>query len=94
MPNASTYDSRTAKKNKRQIERQEFNERLLATLANDKDDDYDETELAMMSMTKKIKHTLSPEAQEDVIEELQLVVSRHVHLARAPTSTSTAVTVP
>ena len=91
LPNASTYDSRTAKKNRRQIEHQELNEPLLATLSNDKDDDYDETDLAMMSMLKKIKCTLNPQAQEDVIEELQMVVSRHVRLARGPLpQTSTA----
>ena len=73
------------------MEHQEFNERLLATLSNDKDDDYDETDLAMMSMLKKIKHTLNPQAQEYIIEELQMVVSQHVHLARGPLpQTSTA----
>ena len=91
VPNASMYDSRTAKKNRRQIEHQEFNEQLLATLSNDKKGDYDETDLAMLSMLKKIKCTLNPQAQEDVIEELQIVVSQHVHLARGPLpQTSTA----
>ena len=91
VPNALTYDSRTAKKNRRQVEHQEFNERLLATLSNNKEDDYDETDLAMISMLKKIKHTLNPQAQEDVIEELQMVVIRHVRLARGSLpQTSTA----
>ena len=44
--------------------------------------EYDETELAMMALVKKIKRNLTPDGQEEVIEELQEVVMRHCRQAK------------
>ena len=49
--------------------------------------EYDETELAMMALVKKIKRNLTPDAQEEVIEELQEVVMRHCRQAKASRTT-------
>ena len=79
-PNAITYCSTRKRSNKRQQEHEDFQQQLLETLKSDgKDEEQDGTDLAMMAMVKKIKHNLSADQQEDLIDELQQVVSRLCH---------------
>ena len=76
-PNAITYCSSRKRSNKRQQDHEDFQQQLLETLKSDgKDEEQDGTDLAMMAMVKKIKHNLSADQQEDLIDELQQVVSR------------------
>ena len=79
--NTSNNGSCTAKRSSRQAERENFRERLLAKLP-DEGPEYDETDLAMLTWLTKLKWNLSPDAQEEVIEELQLVVTRHCYQAK------------
>ena len=59
---------------------EDFQQQLLETLKSDgKDEEQDGTDLAMMAMVKKIKHNLSADQQEDLIDELQQIVSRFCH---------------
>ena len=79
-PNAITYCSTRKRSNKRQQECKDFQQQLLKALKSDgKDEEQDGTDLAMMAMVKKIKHNLSADQQEDLIDELQQVVSRLCH---------------
>ena len=76
IPNALTYSSRK-KSNKRQHEREEFQNKLLETLKNDGDqEEQDATDLAMLALVKKMKRNLNGDQQEELIEELQQVVGR------------------
>ena len=76
IPNALTYSSRK-KSNKRQHEREEFQNKLLETLRND--GDQDATDRAMLALVKKMKRNLNGDQQEELIEELQQVVGRFCH---------------
>ena len=79
-PNAITYCSSRKRSNKRQQDHEDFQQQLLETLKSDgKDEEQDGTDLAMMAMVKKIKRNLSADQQEDLIDELQQVVSRFCH---------------
>ena len=79
-PNAITYCSTRKRYNKREQEHKDFQQQLLETLkSNGKDEEQDGTDLAMMAMVKKIKSNLSADQQEDLIDELQQVVSRFCH---------------
>ena len=76
IPNALMYSSRK-KSNKRQHEREEFQNKLLETLKNDGDqEEQDATDLAMLALVKKMKRNLNGGQQEELIEELQQVVGR------------------
>ena len=46
------------------------------------EEEQDSTELAMQAMLKKIKRNLNADAQDDLIDELQQVVSRFIHQAK------------
>ena len=89
-PNPATYNSKQKKSNKCQQEREDFQHQLLASLANDNpDDEQDLTELAMLAMVKKMKRNLDDDAQDELIDEIQQVVSRfirHVKRRREPTA--------
>ena len=52
------------------------NSSLKHSKSDGKDEEQDSTDLAMMAMVKKIKCNLSADQQEDLIDELQQVVSR------------------
>ena len=77
--------------NKRQAERDLLQEQILKSLQDNntaldgdlgfKLDD-EQVDYEMMAMVKKIKRNLNPIQQEYVLEELQVVVSRHVREAR------------
>ena len=47
------------------------------------EEEQDSTELAMQAMLKKIKPNLNADAQDDLIDELQQVVSRFICHAKA-----------
>ena len=84
-PNASNYNSSRKGKKRSGATNAEFQERLLATLAesqSDVGDDDDEVDLAVAAMCKRIKNIEDPEARDNVIDELQQVVSRHVRRYR------------
>ena len=90
VPNALTYSS-FRRHNKRQHEREQFQNKLLETLQNDgKNEEQDGTELAMLAMVKKIKRNLTADQQEDLIDELQQVVSRFCHDVKQKKSVPTA----
>ena len=107
--NASNYGARK-RSNKKQNERDAMQEGLLAELCETNAQlrmemqspptvEEDEVDLQMQAMVKKIKRNLDYVQQEDVMEEIQAVVSRHVKQAhtlqhfgsgdRHPTSTVT-----
>ena len=82
-PNAETYSSKPKRYNKHQQEREDFQHQLLATLSKDSpEEEQDSTELAMQAMLKKIKRNLNADAQDDLIDELQQVVSRFIRQAK------------
>ena len=90
VPNALTYSS-IRKHNKRQHEREKFQNKLLETLQNDgKNEEQDGTELAMLAMVKKIKRNLTADQQEDLIDESQQVVSRFCRDVKQKRSVPTA----
>ena len=90
VPNALTYSS-VRKHNKHQHEREQFQNKLLETLQNDgKNEEQDGTELAMLAMVKKIKCNLTADQQEDLIDELQQVVSRFCRDVKQNRSVPTA----
>ena len=46
------------------------------------EEEQDSTELAMQAMLKKMKRNLNADAQDDLIDELQQVVSRFIQQAK------------
>ena len=69
------------KQGKRKKENEEIQQRILNLMENSNDED--EIDLAFAAISKHMKRSLNEEQQENLMDEINMLVSKHIKLARS-----------
>ena len=69
------------KQGKRRKENDEIQQRILNLMENSNDED--EIDLAFAALSKHMKRSLNEEQQENLMDEINMLVSKHIKLARS-----------
>ena len=70
-----------SKQGKQKKENKEMQQRILNLMENSNDED--DIDLVLAAISKCLKHSLNEEQQENLMDEINMLVSKHIKLARS-----------